>query len=116
MKYSDKVTSGTNGNNHDSNKLIKIKSGNPAVESATLVDNETLEITFDREVTKVSSNKEIVLAMDEAKFKAPVVLTESQYSDLSTLGIETYYEEGLNGATLQSDGTLKNDTATKHIQ
>ena len=49
-------------------------------------------------------------------FKAPAVLTESQYNDFASAisGLEDYYTAGVNGAT--TNGTyLKPDTSTKYI-
>lgn len=97
-------------------KNIQLMTGYPAYTNATLsADNKTLTITFDRQISKVSSTKEIVLEMTDV-FKAPAVLTESEYNDLAAVisGLDTYYEAGVNGAA--TNGTkLKPDTTTKYI-
>ena len=97
-------------------KELTLKTGYPKYSGASLSpDNKTLTITFDRPVSKVSSTKEIVLEMTDS-FKAPAVLTESQYNDFASAisGLEDYYTAGVNGAT--TNGTyLKPDTSTKYI-
>lgn len=98
------------------NKEIKLLTGYPAYSNAVLsTDNKTLTITFNRNITKVSSTKEIVLEMTDT-FYVPSVLTESEYNDLAAVisGLDTYYEAGVNGAV--TNGTkLKPDTTTKYI-
>ncbi len=96
-------------------KNIQLLTGYPAYTNATLsADNKTLTITFDRTISKVSSTKEIVLEMTD-DFKAPAVLTESQYNDFASIsGLESYYTAGLNGAVTNGN-YLKADTSTKYI-
>ena len=97
-------------------KEIQIMTGYPAYTGATLsADNKTITITFDRAISKVSSTKNIVLEMTDS-FKAPAVLTESQYNDFASAidGLDAYYTAGVNGATT-SGNNLVPDTTTKYI-
>ncbi len=109
--------------NFADNRHIQIQTGYPRVSSATLSsDNRTVTITFDKDVTKVSTAKDstnnplmITLEMTEA-FNAPAVLTTAEYNALIAEGVDisSLYKEGVNGAS--KNGTkLKIDTSTKFI-
>ena len=97
---------------------IYIKTGTPTVKTVSLTGEGSagvLKITFDRNISKVEGN--IVLTQDESTFKAPAVLSKSAYNSIanSWTAISGYYKAGTNGATLNGDNTLKNDTEVKYI-
>ena len=97
-------------------KNIQIETTSPLYSNAVLsADNTTLTITFNKEISKISSAKEIILEMTES-FKVPAVLKESQYNDLSASisGLDDYYTAGVNGAATSGE-YLKPDTTTKYI-
>ena len=120
VPYSTTIISGKNIND---SKKIKILSGYPTYQSYALsADNQTLTITFNRDISKISSTKEIRLEMTDT-YKAPTVFTETQYSKLpATIKNATftkdevskkYYTEGINGAYKAT--TLTPDTTKKYI-
>ncbi|SFI43630.1 hypothetical protein SAMN04487775_101364 [Treponema bryantii] len=124
VPYSTTIISGKNINE---SKKIKILSGYPTYQSYALsADNQTLTITFNRDISKISSTKEIRLEMTDT-YKAPTVFTETQYSKLpATIKNATftkdevskkYYTEGINGAYKATDTatTLTPDTTKKYI-
>lgn len=103
------------GRRLNENREIYIYTGVPKVSSVVLSDsNNVLKITFDRDITKVSGN---IVLTQTSDYYAPAVLTTSEYNDLATsfTDIGTYYVAGVNGATLNSDSTLTNDTTTKYV-
>ena len=92
------------------NRSIKILTGNPSLKSAELSKTE-LTLTFDREISKNTGN--IVLTQTSAYY-APAVLSASDYSNIPSAA-QASYSKGTNGASLNSDSTLTNDTSTKYI-
>lgn len=125
LPYSSELIS---GNNIQDSKHIKISAGYPKYQNYNLSeDNQTLTITFDRNISKVSGTKQIKLEMED-DYLAPAVLTESQYNNLpasiknakftNNAGKEKYYyAEGVNGANKPSEEatTLTPDTTKKYI-
>ncbi len=124
LSYSSAITS---GKEFTDNRTIYILTGNPSVSSAVLggtvasdgtVSDQNLTVTFDRNISKVGGSITLELSAETSSdydtFIAPAVMSASEYSSSSS-AIQTYYEAGQNGATLNSDNTLTNDTTTKYI-
>ena len=98
------------------NRNITILTGKPVLQSA-VIEGTTLNVKFDRPISKLSGN--IVLEYDDDKtgneFRVPIVLSASEYNELkSNTTIRDSYIAGTNGATV-SGSTLVNDTTTKYI-
>ena len=123
LPYSSSIT----GKNISDSKEVKILAGYPEYQSYSLSsDNQTLTITFNRDISKISNASEIRLEMTDS-YKAPAVLTESQYGKLpaaiknATFTVsevsKKYYTEGVNGANKPSETatTLIPDTTKKYI-
>ncbi|MBR1537107.1 MAG: hypothetical protein IJ630_09230 [Treponema sp.] len=108
MKFGNVVTA---GKAFKDNREIKILTGVPSVDSVSLSE-AILTVTFDREISKNSGN--IVITQSEGTYRAHAVLTTSEYNSLPS-SAQAYYSKGTNGATLNSDNTLTNDTATKYV-
>jgi len=105
----------TDGKAFKDNREIKILTGVPSVKSVSLSGTGSeaiLTVTFDREISKNSGN--IVITQREGTYRAHAVLTTSEYNSLPS-SAQAYYSKGTNGATLNSDNTLTNDTATKYV-
>lgn len=111
LVYSSAVTS-DNGKALADNKVIKILTGVPSIDSVSL-SGTALTITFDRAVSKGTGTISLALNGDSYSdsYIAPAVLAVSDYSS----AFADYYTAGLNGATLNSDSTLTNDTTTKYV-
>lgn len=94
---------------------IKIETVKPVIQSATLLNSDSLQIESSKSCLKGSGN--IELAISEEDFLIPTVLTESEYNDILVKipTLEEYYKPGLNGATKNDDNTLTPDTTKKYI-
>ena len=94
---------------------IKIETVKPVIQSAKLLNSDSLQIVSSKSCLKGSGN--IELEISESDFLIPTVLTESEYNDISVKINElgTYYKPGLNGATKNNDNTLTPDTTKKYI-
>ena len=94
---------------------IEIETVKPVIQSAILLNSDSLQIESSESCLKGSGN--IELAISEDDFFIPTVLTESEYNDISVKINElgTYYKPGLNGATKNDDKTLTPDTTKKYI-
>lgn len=94
---------------------IKIETVKPVIQSAKLLNSDSLQIESSKSCLKGSGN--IELEISESDFLIPTVLTESEYNDISVkiTDLGTYYKPGLNGATKNNDNTLTPDTTKKYI-
>lgn len=94
---------------------IKIETVKPVIQSAKLLNSDSLQIESSKSCLKGSGN--IELAISEEDFLIPTVLTESEYNDILVKipTLEKYYKPGVNGATKNDDNTLTPDTTTKYI-
>lgn len=94
---------------------IKIETVKPVIQSAKLLNSDSLQIESSESCLKGSGN--IELEISESDFLIPTILTESEYNDISVKINElgTYYKPGLNGATKNNDNTLTPDTTKKYI-
>jgi large repetitive protein len=75
----------------------------------------TLQITFNRTISKGSGNIEIqqITGSGETAYRLPAVLTEAQYNRFKNVtNIDTYYKKGTNG---YNNSTGSSDTSTKYI-
>ena len=119
MAYADCVTGDKKFN---ANREIYILTGKPVAGSATFngtvnsdgsVSDPSLSIVFDRNISKATGT--IVLSLDgdadSDSFIAPCVISTNKYNS----DFDSYYSQGLNGATKNSDSTLTNDTTTKYV-
>lgn len=108
-----KVPANDSNNKLSDNKKISIVTGDLTVKSVILNDTgNELTIEYSSEISKNSGNIEI--EMTDA-FKAPVVLSESEYKNCNE-DIQNYYTEGTNGAFFEaSSDKLKSDTEKKYI-
>lgn len=103
------------GRRLNENREIYIYTGAPSVSSVSILgegSEAVLTVTFDREITKVSGN--IVFKQDVSTYRIPAVLSVSEYGNIPS-SAQSYYSKGMNGATLNSDNTLTNDTTTKYV-
>lgn len=96
-------------------RKIEIETVKPVIQSATLLNSDSLQIESSKSCLKGSGNIELTISEDD--FLIPTVLTESEYNDISVKINElgTYYKPGLNGATKNGDNTLTPDTTKKYI-
>lgn len=94
-------------------------------------ESAVLRVAFDRNISVVKNDSKIVFEYDIEKtnnnFHVPVVLSVAEYNELNTTKaftdklaensktLKSYYKEDTNGAILQNDNTLKNDTASKYV-
>lgn len=94
---------------------IEIETVKPVIQSAKLLNSDSLQIESSESCLKGSGN--IELEISESDFLIPTVLTESEYNDISVKINELgkYYKPGLNGATKKNDNTLTPDTTKKYI-
>lgn len=94
---------------------IEIETVKPVIQSAKLLNSDSLQIKSSESCLKGSGNIELEISEDD--FLIPTVLTESEYNDISVKINElgTYYKPGLNGATKNNDNTLTPDTTKKYI-
>ena len=94
---------------------IKIETVKPVIQSAKLLNSDSLQIESSKSCLKGSGN--IELEISESDFLIPTVLTESEYNDILVKipTLEEYYKPGLNGATKNNDNTLTPDTTKKYI-
>lgn len=108
-----KVPANDSNNKLSDNKKISIVTGDLTVKSVILSDTgNELTIEYSSEISKNSGNIEI--EMTDA-FKAPAVLSESEYKNCNG-SIQNYYTEGTNGAFFESSSDkLKSDTEKKYI-
>lgn len=116
LTYSSIVES-ESGKRFSDNREIYILTGNPKVIEPIEITDENLTVTFDRNISKVGNSITLELSSSDSysdTFIAPAVMSASEYSSSSS-AIQAYYEAGQNGATLNSDNTLTNDTTTKYI-
>lgn len=103
------------GRRLNENREIYIYTGNPAVLDVSLTGEGSaavLKVTFDRDISKVSGN--IVFTQDPSTYRIPAVLSMSEYGNIPS-SAQSSYSKGVNGATLNSDNTLTNDTTTKYV-
>ncbi len=108
-----KVPANDSNNKLSDNKKISIVTGELTVKSVILNDTgNELTIEYSSEISKNYGNIEI--EMTDA-FKAPVVLSESEYKNCNE-DIQNNYTEGTNGAFFEaSSDKLKSDTEKKYI-
>ena len=94
---------------------IEIETVKPVIQSAKLLNSDSLQIESSESCLKGSGNIELEISEDD--FLIPTVLTESEYNDISVKipTLEEYYKPGLNGATKNNDNTLTPDTTKKYI-
>lgn len=94
---------------------IEIETVKPVIQSAKLLNSDSLQIESSKSCLKGSGN--IELEISESDFFIPTVLTESEYNDILVKipTLEEYYKPGLNGATKNNDNTLTPDTTKKYI-
>ena len=94
---------------------IEIETVKPVIQSAKLLNSDSLQIESSKSCLKGSGN--IELEISESDFLIPTVLTESEYNDILVKipTLEEYYKPGLNGATKNNDNTLTPDTTKKYI-
>ena len=96
------------------NREIYILTGKPEINSVSLTgkgSDAVLKITFDREISKMSG--EIVFTHDEDSYRAPSVLSVSEFNELKNK-LSSYYTKGMNGA-VKNGNYLENDTTTKYV-
>lgn len=107
------VPANDSNNKLSDNKKISIVTGDLTVKSVILNDTgDELTIEYSSEISKNSRNIEIEMTSD---FKAPAVLSESEYKNCNE-DIQNYYTEGTNGAFFEaSSDKLKSDTEKKYI-
>lgn len=87
----------TSGNRLSDNREIKIVTGDPTITKVELSeDGKTFDVYYDCPVTKKAGN--IVFKMKENTFKAPAVMSISDYGTCSS-NIQHYYKEGTNGSS-----------------
>ena len=105
----------------NTNKQIRILTGKSTVSTVALaIDKETgnqkLNITFDREISSINTDKFVTLTLPEENFYIPTVLTETEFNDTMAKipDLDDYYKPGTNGATKNGD-YLKPDVSTKYI-
>ena len=97
------------GNRLQENREIKIVTGAPAVSSVGFNPNDgKLSITFTSTIKK--SNGNIVLKVKDGQYKAPGILTPSEWTGYNTT-IKAYYEKGTNG----SNGLGVADLTEKYV-
>ena len=103
------------------NKQIRILTGKSTASNEDLViDEETgiqkLNITFDREISSINTDKFVTLTLPEENFYIPTVLTETEFNDTMAKipDLDHYYKPGTNGAT-KNGNYLKPDVSTKYI-
>ena len=114
------------GKNLSDNRSIYVLTAVPSISNPSLggsvasdgtVSGEYLKFSFNRAVSKVSGNIVLELSASSSDecdtYIAPAVIKASDF--LESYAFASYYEEGLNGATLNSDSTLTNDTTTKYV-
>ena len=94
---------------------IEIETVKPVIQSAKLLNSDSLQIESSESCLKGSGNIELEISEDD--FLIPTVLTESEYNDILVKipTLEKYYKPGLNGATKKNDNTLTPDTTKKYI-
>lgn len=94
---------------------IEIETVKPVIQSAKLLNSDSLQIESSKSCLKGSGN--IELEISESDFLIPTILTESEYNDILVKipTLEEYYKPGLNGATKNNDNTLTPDTTKKYI-
>ena len=105
------------GKRFNENREIKIITGVPTIKSVDLSgtgENAVLTIGFDREISKNSGSIVFTQNLTESPYRAPAVLTASEYNTIPSAA-QSSYSKGTNGATLNSDSTLTNDTSTKYV-
>ena len=97
------------------NKQIRILTGKSTVDSVAL-ENQKLNITFDREISSINTDEFVTLTLPEENFYIPTVLTETEFNDTKAKipDLGDYYKPGTNGATKDGD-YLKPDVSTKYI-
>lgn len=108
-----KVPANDSNNKLSDNKKISIVTGDLTVKSVILNDTgDELTIEYSSEISKNYGDIEIEMTSD---FKAPAVLSESEYKNCNE-DIQNYYTEGTNGAFFESSSDkLKSDTEKKYI-
>ncbi len=103
------------------NRSIKVLTGNPVIANGKItLSGTTLTIEFDREVSKNSGSITITQDTTTGNYHVPAVLSVDEYNELITINsikstIEGAYTRGVNGAEINSDSTLTNDTTPKYV-
>ena len=111
------------------NRTIKIFTGNPSIvtNGINFVEEGTennkkvyLTIEYNRAISKVGGTITLTQDTSEGKYHVPTVLTAEEYNELIAINdikatIQNAYKKGVNGAEINDDNTLTNNTETKYI-